>query len=525
MSTDVLENDGAVLFPPPRPSPSLIGIEEDGTGFNYDVLHSWAKRIVEPMEKRLKRYVEYFSVSVSHLRVMADAFEHELNLGLHMFAARPYEWDPSKCSFKMVDSCIPNLPTGQETGVFYALDFGGTNFRTVRAELHGNNKINKTSYRVSLAEAKTAKTLPQGLMDPKASAATMFDFFAACCRELMQREGDLLTDDSKQSTHESETSLGAGFTFSFPCIQRRIDSAVLMQWTKGFQTGRATNDPVEGLDIVQLMNAAFRRHDVPTSVQCVLNDTVGTLISYAYEMDRHEHPPCLIGLILGTGVNACYFEKDAFSYGYQGRIINIECGNFNRELPLSNVDDEIDFAEVSNRGYQRLEKMISGAYLGEICRRAIVKVLQHLAPEAAWKPFSLTSEDVSIIIEDRTSNLLQTSSVVHQVWGAVFPQSELNVIYTLCKTIVMRAAALTAVIISGTARKTKSLQPALRGVTVAIDGSLYKFVPFFREVLRKSLDDILGASVSRLVHLEMADDGSGKGAAVLACIVNSSIRS
>lgn len=508
-----------VIFPPPRPSPSLLGTD-DGSNLNYDLLHTWSKRTVESMEDRLKRYVNYFTVSLSHLRIMTDAFEHELHLGLDRFASYPHNWDPSKCSFKMVDSCIPDVPTGRETGVFYGLDFGGTNFRTVRAELCGNGEIKKTSYRLSISSAEIPKKLPQGLMDPNATAADMFNFFATCCKHLMEQEGDF-NEEKKKELPESETPLSAGFTFSFPCIQRRIDSAILMEWTKGFQTGRKTNDPVEGLDVCQLMDAAFRRMELPLSVLCVVNDTVGTLISYNYEMDRRKHPPCLIGVILGTGMNACYYEKDAFLYGYKGRVINIECGNFNRELPLCNVDDEVDFAEVSNRGHQRLEKMISGAYLGELCRRAIVKVLQHYAPEAAWKPFSLTSEDVSIIIEDNTTNLSQTASVINQVWGAKFRYTELNVIYTLCKVIITRAASLTAVIISATARKTKCLQPALEGVTVAIDGSLYKFVPYFREMLRKFLDSILGVQISQLVHLEMADDGSGKGAAVLACLAQS----
>lgn len=98
---------------------------------------------------------------------------------------------------------------------------------------------------------------------------------------------------------------------------------------------------MEGLDVVELMNAGFERSRIPLHVNAVLNDTVGTLLAGCYEMNRDSHPPCLIGLILGTGVNACYFEKEASDYGYQGRVINIECGNFNRELPSTNVDLEV----------------------------------------------------------------------------------------------------------------------------------------------------------------------------------------
>lgn len=79
-----------------------------------------------------------------------------------------------------------------------------------------------------------------------------------------------------------------------------------------------------------------------------------------------------------------------------------------------------------------------------------------------------------------------------------------------------RSAALSAVIIAATAKKTKHLQAAMGGCTVAIDGSLYKLVPFFQRQVRAHLDSLLGKVTSSLVHLVTADDGSGKGAAVLA---------
>lgn len=64
-----------------------------------------------------QRYVDYFTPSVHQLRVMADAFSHELKLGLDAHARSPNTWKPSVCSFKMLDSCVVKLPTGQEQGV------------------------------------------------------------------------------------------------------------------------------------------------------------------------------------------------------------------------------------------------------------------------------------------------------------------------------------------------------------------------------------------------------------------------
>lgn len=40
-----------------------------------------------------------------------------------------------------LDSCVEKAPTGTETGVFYAVDFGGTNIRAVRCDLKGSGEF------------------------------------------------------------------------------------------------------------------------------------------------------------------------------------------------------------------------------------------------------------------------------------------------------------------------------------------------------------------------------------------------
>lgn len=44
--------------------------------------------------------------------------------------------------------------------------------------------------------------------------------------------------------------------------------------------------------------------DIDIEVVAVLNDTVGTLLACAFKENT-----CEIGVILGTGTNACYMEK------------------------------------------------------------------------------------------------------------------------------------------------------------------------------------------------------------------------
>ena len=52
-----------------------------------------------------------------------------------------------------------------------------------------------------------------------------------------------------------------------------------------------------------MKQAIDRRADLSIQVVAILNDTTGTLMSCAW-----REPKCRIGLILGTGTNACYLE-------------------------------------------------------------------------------------------------------------------------------------------------------------------------------------------------------------------------
>lgn len=449
--------------------------------------------------------------NVEELKLMVKSFVDELQLGLRCHRASQFDQQNEECSFKMLDSYVPRPPNGSETGIYYALDFGGTNFRVVRASLE-DGLLKSSQKHVSLSDCTTTKDLPKGLLDPMATASMMFDFFAESTKEFMQENGDL---------QRKQKVVPVGFTFSYPCSSKRVDSATLMVWTKGYETGRDTDDPVEGLDVAELMNHGFARKGVPLKVNCVANDTVGTLLSCGYSLAK-EKAPCCVGVILGTGMNACYLEPQAKEFGYVGNIINIECGNFNRDtLPRINIDNELDFDDVGGRGRQHLEKMVSGAYLGEIVRRSLVKVFQYKTPPMMWNPGTLTAEDAAVIVGDKSAQLVVVGRKCFERWNATFDAKELHIVKDLCTAVYSRAAALSAMLIAGCCIRTGKLQRAMDGVTVGIDGSLFKHNQFFRENIREYLVHILGPKQASLVHLTCADDGSGLGAAILSAIVDS----
>lgn len=157
-------------------------------------------------------------------------------------------------------------------------------------------------------------------------------------------------------------------------------------------------------------------------VVALLNDTTGTQLAVGF-----EDPNCHVGLILGTGTNACYMEKTANIPKFKGDsskfpevIVNCEWGAFGEGEAmddwLTEYDDKLEqrFKEdhykqqaekkaeqgenapteeykekqqmcVNNiimcdqfgiLGSGRFEKLISGKYLGFITHATLLKLAQ-----------------------------------------------------------------------------------------------------------------------------------------------------
>lgn len=108
------------------------------------------------------------------------------------------------------------------------------------------------------------------------------------------------------------------------------------------------------------------------------------LLCCAYEKPLRA-PTCRVSLVLGNCVSGCYNQPDAVqAFNYKSTLINCEVGSFDKSLPANDVDLEVDFADEATKGLQVFEKMVSTAYLGELCRRLVVKVWQNKAPQLAW---------------------------------------------------------------------------------------------------------------------------------------------
>ncbi|MDI9571286.1 MAG: hypothetical protein QM278_11350 [Pseudomonadota bacterium] len=417
-----------------------------------------------------------FLVSRDDARGMIADFHEEMRRGL---AGRP-------SSLSMLPT-FAGRPRGTERGRSLFLDLGGTNVRVGQAALDGQG-------RVELAAVERT-VLPRTIMS--ASATELFDFLAGCVDRFLLERG---LDDRRP--HD------LAFAFSFPLEQSSLLSGRLVNWTKGF-----TVPGVTGEDVVALLRAALaRRGREGIRIAALANDAVGTLAAGSY-----ADPACDLGVILGTGTNACYYERTERIERCRGdvavgeMIVNVEWGNFDRLR--ANPWDELLDRSTHNAGRQRLEKMISGMYLGELARLVIVKaaaaglLLRGANHAAVATPHALTAERLAVAVRSADPAGAVGIEGAAPADGAV--------VAWICRLVAVRAARLAGAAIAAVISwRDANLE---RGHVVAIDGSLFERFPGFRENMREMLRELFGPRAAG-IEFRRVRDGSGMGAAVVAVV-------
>jgi hexokinase len=205
-----------------------------------------------------------------------------------------------------------------------------------------------------------------------------------------------------------------GFTFSFPVRQIGINRGELIRWTKGFNIPDAV-----GKDVCQLLQDEIDLLKLPVRVAALVNDTVGTLMARSYTSPGKTST--LLGAIFGTGTNGAYVEKlSKITKPMQGdydkttgeMVVNTEWGSFDnglKVLPNTPYDHKLDKDSV-NPGIQMFEKRISGMFLGELLRIALVAMISK--PEV-----SLFRDDNSSHNDYRSTTTIDETSPLHTQWA------------------------------------------------------------------------------------------------------------
>uniref|UniRef100_W5K7J3 Hexokinase-2 n=1 Tax=Astyanax mexicanus TaxID=7994 RepID=W5K7J3_ASTMX len=452
---------------------------EDGSGKGAAMVTAVAYRLAEQHAER-QRLMEV-------KRRMEEGMKRGLARDTH-----------DSASVKMLPTYVRSTPDGTERGDFLALDLGGTNFRVLLVRV-------RSGKRRSVEMHNKIYTISQDIM--QGTGEELFDHIVHCIGDFLEYMG------------LKGASLPLGFTFSFPCHQTRLDQGILLKWTKGF---KATG--CEGEDVAALLKDAIHRmEEFDLDVVAVVNDTVGTMMTCGYEDQR-----CEVGLIVGTGTNACYMEEMENVELVEGddglMCVNMEWGAFGDRGELDEFCTQFDAAvdeRSANPGKQRFEKMISGMYLGEIVRNVLLdfttrgllfrgKLSERLKTRGIFE-----TKFLSQIESDRLA-LRQVRSILQHL-GLVSSTCEDSILVKeVCSVVSRRAAQLCGAGLAAVVdkiRQNRNLEQLT--VTVGVDGTLYKLHPHFSTIMRETLKDLAPQCDVSLVQSE---DGSGKGAALITAV-------
>ena len=453
-----------------------------------------------------------------------------------------------------------------------AVDLGGTNFRVCSVQLHGDTTFTLTQSKVAI---------PRELMVAKTSKE-LFSFLAKQIENFLKAHhedhyaGTLRRRENGGGSLEQEEIFNLGFTFSFPVQQIGINKGMLMRWTKGFDIQDAV-----GKDVCALLQAEIDELHLPVKVAALVNDTVGTLMARSYTSPGKTGT--LLGGIFGTGTNGAYVEKldkvtklakskDAGAYDKSTgeMIVNTEWGSFDnslRTLPNTPYDIELDEKSV-NPGIQMFEKRVSGMFLGELLRLALVKLVKDPAVplfkdensssndvhsttqihkgSPIWNQWGIDTSFLSVCAGDSSPGLRMLRQTLDKDYDiSAVSAEDAEAVREIAGAIGRRAARLAAVAIAGVVINTGRLSSSSssgtattesksgvnppRGdvevseddvIDVGVDGSLVEFYPNFEELIREALRGVpeIGERGEKRIRIGIAKDGSGVGAALIALV-------
>ncbi|KAI1901089.1 hypothetical protein AGOR_G00056540 [Albula goreensis] len=444
--------------------------------------------------QKVDKFLYHLRLSSENLMDVSVRFRREMDRGLSR------DTNPT-AAVKMLPTFVRSTPDGTEKGDFLALDLGGTNFRVLLVKVSANGKQ-------TVEMENQIYAIPEHLM--RGSGSELFDHIADCLANFMEKMG---IKDKK---------LPLGFTFSFPCRQTKLDESFLVTWTKGFKSSG-----VEGKDVVNLLRQAIKkRGDFDIDIVSVINDTVGTMMTCGYDDHR-----CEIGLIIGTGTNACYMEEMRhleLVEGDEGRMcVNMEWGAFGDDGALDDLrtefDRDIDDGSI-NPGKQLFEKMISGMYMGELVRLILVKMTRDgLAFQGQTTPQLLTTgsfqtSSVSAIETEKDNEGLLNAEKVLLGLGLTPTAEDCVTTQRVCQIVSTRAAHLCAATLAAVLRQIRDNKAVDRlRTTIGVDGSVYKNHPHFARRMHKMVRMMVPDCDVRFLRSE---DGSGKGAAMVTAVAH-----
>ena len=243
-----------------------------------------------------------------------------------------------KSSLLMLPSYIPASGRITANKPVITIDAGGTNLRTALVTFDGHGGMDIEHFE-------------SGRMPGVGEPVSADEFYNEIARRILP--------------YADETDL-VGFCFSYEFKSRPdrdgiappLSKEVNVTGIEGSVVGQRTESALKALGA-----AGSRRYTL-------LNDTTAAMLAGLLSAPQGSYDG-FMGLILGTGLNLCCSVKtddirkiNRAEYGADSMIINTECGAYSG-FARGEADFEVD-AAAAKPGTHLFEKMISGAYLGEL---------------------------------------------------------------------------------------------------------------------------------------------------------------
>jgi len=382
------------------------------------------------------------------------------------------------------------------------------------------------------------------------NAESLFDWIGGCI-------ASVVSEGCESLGVPRASALPMGVTFSFPMEQSSLAEAKLLSMGKGFAI-------TSQLDLGSQLRKGYEKNRTPDlppiRIAAIANDSVSTLVSVIYEFPVVKSQRAVMGLICGTGSNATLAMKLGSLHPSKRpeslatlpaqvdddtRIaVNTEW-SINGSAPpmrklglISRWDEQVS-QSTERPGFQPLEYMTAGRYLGELGRIILIDymtTLRGLNPETfpakLWKKFE--PHNTTFLSHYRPS---PSRTLLDQL-AAQFPvendkttfrwsEDSAEALYHITQAIQVRAAGIIAAATVGLLRCAEEL-PAGRatGATGGFDelvvgytgGCITNFQNYLGDC-QSFLDDIVcleyGPQTAVRVVLRPCHDGGIKGAGIL----------
>jgi hexokinase len=347
-----------------------------------------------------------------------------------------------KSSLDMIPTYIQppeKIPSRQTVIV---VDAGGTNFRVATVTFQKDNT----------PEIENFRKFPMPGVEKEVSAQQFFDHMAESIGKIAQKSSKI------------------GFCFSYPTKINPQKDGKLIRFSKEIKAKQ-----VQGKYVGKsLLQAIKRKTQNPPENIVVLNDTVTTLLagSAVYAQKKYSG---FIGFILGTGTNTCYIEKNknikkqTSLQNQKSMIINVESGGF-AMIPQGSADKIID-QNSQTPGIYKFEKMISGAYFGNLCAQTLKlaaenNLFSHDSAENIRKLSDIDTQPISMFLDNPWASSKITDILNNN-------PADITTACHIIDQLVERSAKLTAVNLSAAAIKSRKGTEITKPICIVAEGTTF----------------------------------------------------